>query len=236
MCRIGTCLPLLFALSGIPTSATPCENLTALAISSTVIAARGGCACRPVFTRRFGRQAGGGPGASFPGLLPRHRHRQAGPGFRDSHRGMAAGKQRLEDRETPGHGERRLLWRNRIQRYGTRPAPGIRRRRFGHGPGEEHVEFRLRRPEKINDWAWRAVHVMTVIHVGIRSFRAESQSESRSYPFPCAGPERTSLHSRYRPPPFGTDIGFAPFVSAIASPPRRRFRLERIHLRVHTAR
>lgn len=54
MCRIGTSLLFLLALSGIPTYATPCENLTALTIQSTAITAAVAVACRPVLTGRFG--------------------------------------------------------------------------------------------------------------------------------------------------------------------------------------
>lgn len=98
MRRIGTYLPFLFALSGIPTYATQCENLTALTIPSITVTAAVAVpaglfspgvraveeALRRVLSRRFA--------VSPPSPNP----------YRDSHRNMAAGEQRLEQAAGPG--------------------------------------------------------------------------------------------------------------------------------------
>ena len=65
------------------------------------------------------------------------------------------------ERETPGYGQRRILRRNRLRGYGTalRQGYAVAGSDTGHSGGD--LKFGLGHPEKINDWAWRAVHVMT---------------------------------------------------------------------------
>ena len=151
-------LTVLLCLGGATALAASCENLTSLTIPGTAIASATAVPAgpfSPVRGRQRRRRA-----TSVSGVLSRRGRRETGGGFRDSHRDMAARKQRLE-RQTPGHGERRLFRRIGYadMERGLRSGYAVAGSDTGHEGGD--LKFGVGHPEKINDWAWRAVHVMT---------------------------------------------------------------------------
>jgi feruloyl esterase len=159
MRRIGTCLPFLFALSGNPTYAMPCEKLTALTIPATAIASAVTVPAGPFSPGGAGGR-GGAPARSFPAFCR-----------------VTAIATPVPDSEI--HLELWLpessVWNGKLLGTGnggysgaigyTDMERGLRQGYAVAGSGTGHqggdLKFGAGHPEKINDWAWRAVHVMT---------------------------------------------------------------------------
>ena len=158
MCRIGTYLPFLFALSVIPTHATPCENLSALTIPSTAITAVA-VPAGPFSPGGSGGRAGA-PARSFPAFC---RVTAIASPVPDS--GIHIEVWLPENSQWNGKllgtgngGYSGAIGYGDMER-GLRQGYAVAGSDTGHEGGD--LKFGVGHPEKINDWAWRAVHVMT---------------------------------------------------------------------------
>jgi len=156
---IGTCLPLLFLFSGMPSLAAPCGDLTALTISATAITSAATVPAGP-FSPGASSGRGGSPLRLFPAFC----------------RVLAVAKP-VPDSEirieiwlpessawngkllgTGNGGYSGAIGFNDMER-GLRLGYAVAGSNTGHEGGD--LGFGTGHPEKINDWAFRAVHVMT---------------------------------------------------------------------------
>ena len=159
MCHVATCLPLLFALSGVPTYATPCENLTALTIPSTAITAAVPVPAGP-FSPVASDGRAGAAARSFPAFC--HVTAIARP-VPDSeiHVEVWLPENSAWNGKLPGTGNGGYSGAIGYtdMEHGLRLGYAVAGSDTGHPGGD--LKFGVGHPEKINDWAWRAVHVMT---------------------------------------------------------------------------
>jgi len=159
MWRIGTCLPFLFALSGNPTYAMPCEKLTALTIPGTAITSAVTVPAGPFSPAGRGGRAGA-PARSFPALC---RVTAIATPVPDSeiHLELWLPESSVWNGKLLGTGNggySGAIGYTDMER-GLRQGYAVAGSDTGHQGGD--LKFGLGHPEKINDWAWRAVHVMT---------------------------------------------------------------------------
>jgi feruloyl esterase len=159
MCAIAMRLPFLLTVSGIAACATPCENLSALTIPATVITA-----AAPVLAGPFAPGGSGGrsgaPARSFPAFCRVTAIARPVPDSEirieiwlpdnSSWNGKLLG--------TGNGGYSGAIGYSDMER-GLRQGYAVAGSDTGHEGGD--LKFGLGHPEKINDWAWRAVHVMT---------------------------------------------------------------------------
>ena len=159
MCRIRTYLPFFLALSTLPTYAAPCENLAALTLPSTAITAAT-VVPAGAFSPGGSGGRGGAPARSFPAFC-----RVAAIA-----RPVADSEIRIEVWLPESN-----VWNGRFlgtgnggysgaigygdMERGLRLGYAVAGSDTGHEGGD--LKFGVGHPEKINDWAWRAVHVMT---------------------------------------------------------------------------
>lgn len=157
MCRIATCL--LFLLSGISSYAAPCDKLTALTIPSTAMTAAVAVPAGP-FSPGPSSGRAGAPARSFPAFC---RVTAVAAPVPDSEihievwlpeSGVWNGKLL----GTGNGGYSGAIGYAEMER-GLRQGYAVAGSDTGHEGGD--LKFGLGHPEKINDWAWRAVHVMT---------------------------------------------------------------------------
>jgi feruloyl esterase len=155
---LGTCLPLLFVFSGMSSLAAPCGDLTALAIPATAITS---AAAVPAGPFSPGASSGrGGQERSFPAFC----------------RVLAVAKP-VPDSEIrieiwlpessawngklmgTGNGGYSGTIGYHDMESGLRLGYAVAGSNTGHEGGD--LKFGVGHPERVNDWAYRAVHVMT---------------------------------------------------------------------------
>ena len=156
MCRIGTCLPFLLALSAY---ATPCENLMALTIPTTAITSAAAVPAGPFSPGGAGGR-GGAPPRSFPAfcrvtaiampVADSEIHIEIWLPENSAWNGKLLG--------TGNGGYSGAIGYSDMER-GLRQGYAVAGSDTGHEGGD--LKFGAGHPEKIADWSWRAVHVMT---------------------------------------------------------------------------
>ncbi len=158
MCRIATCLPFLFALSGIPVLAAPCANLMALTIPATAITSAASVPAGP-----FSPGAPGGRGGAPRSFQAFCRVTAVATPIADSEIHIeiwlpenSAWNGKLLGTGNGGYSG--ALGYSDMER-GLRLGYAVAGSNTGHEGGD--LKFGVGHPEKINDWAYRAVHVMT---------------------------------------------------------------------------
>ena len=156
---LGTCLPLLFILSGMSSLAAPCGDLTALTIPATAFASAVAVPAGP-FSPAGEAGGGGAPKRPFPAFC----------------RVLAVAKP-VPDSEIrieiwlpessawngkllgTGNGGYSGAIGYHDMESGLRLGYAVAGSNTGHEGGD--LKFGVGHPERINDWAYRAVHVMT---------------------------------------------------------------------------
>src|SRR4051794_31087640 len=156
--RFETCLPLLLAFSSIIGYAAPCENLTALNIPSTTITAAVPLPAGPFSPAVSGGR--GGAARAFPAFcrviavaspVPDSEiHIEVWLPESSSWNGKLLG--------TGNGGYSGAIGYADMER-GLRQGYAVAGSDTGHAGGD--LKFGVGHPAKIEDWAWRAVHVMT---------------------------------------------------------------------------
>jgi feruloyl esterase len=152
-------LPLLFLLGGATSLAAPCENLTSLTVPGTAIVSATAVGAGLFSPGRAGGR-GGGAQRPFPAfcrveavarpVADSEIHLEIWLPASDAWNGKLLGTGNGGYSGNIGHAD---------MERGLRAGYAVAGSDTGHEGGD--LKFGLGHPEKIDDWAWRAVHVMT---------------------------------------------------------------------------
>jgi feruloyl esterase len=173
----ATCLPLLFVLSGKPSLAAPCGDLTALTIPATAITSSAVVPAGP-FSPDVSSGRGGAPTRVFPAFCRVIAVATPAPDSEirieiwlpesSSWNGKLLGA---------GNGGYSGAIGYTDMERGLRVGYAVAGSNTGHEGGD--LRFGAGHPEKINDWAFRAVHVMTeTARLVVRSYYGKFAAHS----------------------------------------------------------
>lgn len=171
MNRLRILLLFVLVLRGVPACAAACESLAALTIPSTAITSAAAIAAGPFSPGRPGGRGGGAP-RPFPAFC---RVEAVARPVADSEIHVEiwlpeSGTWNGKLLGTGNGGYSGAIGYADLER-GLRSGYAVAGSDTGHEGGD--LKFGLGHPEKINDWAWRAVHVMTdTAKLVVRSYYA----------------------------------------------------------------